>query len=102
MRLEWTLWPYAGLVGLALAIWLAAGAIAAAWLRGLMRFVALALVAPAIVPGHGEMILVPAAPLLLLDVLWAKTWGALWMIGFASAVTLLSRSWLRRNRGRPI
>lgn len=91
MRLEWTLWPYAGLAVLAVVIWLSAGAVAAGRAHGLLRFAALALLAPAIVPGHGELVVVSAAQLLTVNLFWAQAYGALWMFGFALTLSVLLR-----------
>ena len=96
MRLELSFWPYVLLIVLVLLAFVAAGAIRPSGLRGAVRVALLSLLAPAWVPGHGEVILVPAVQLLWLPGLPAKVLGLFWIFVFASIAAVLA--WRCRRR----
>ncbi len=93
MRIEWGFWPYSGFALAALALWLLAGLIAGPGWRRAVRIGALTLLSPAVVPAHGEWVVVPAAHLLLVPAGYAKALAASCMMVFAGLLAAISARW---------
>lgn len=93
MRVEWGFWPYSGFALAALALWLLAGLIAGPGWRRAVWIAGLSLLSPALVPAHGEFVLVPAAHLLLVPAGYAKALAASCMVVFAGLLAAIPARW---------